>query len=193
MDEFSDDLRFSVEVDTAAAQRALADMSRLGQSFAQHMSRAFVDVAVKGQSLEDRLRRLALSLSDLALKAAFRPLENAIGSVFGQLLAGAAPFAMGGVPGRPGVTAFASGGVVSSPVAFSFGRGELGIAGERGAEAILPLRRGSDGRLGVAAGSGAGTVVNVSISTPDVEGFRRSEGQLTALLSRAVARGRRNL
>ena len=65
--------------------------------------------------------------------------------------------------------------------------------GERGAEAIMPLARGPDGRLGVAAsggGSGA-THVNVNITTPDVAGFQRSQVQIAGALARAVARGRR--
>jgi len=63
--------------------------------------------------------------------------------------------------------------------------------GEAGPEAILPLSRGPDGRLGVAAarGGGGAPVVNVTITTPDVEGFRRSRGQVAAELARAVRRG----
>jgi phage-related minor tail protein len=66
--------------------------------------------------------------------------------------------------------------------------------GEGGPEAILPLSRGSDGRLGVQAPSGGGNVTHVTfnISTPDADSFRRSQGQIAAQLSRAVAAGSRN-
>jgi phage-related minor tail protein len=92
------------------------------------------------------------------------------------------------------VTPFASGGVISTPHFFPMGRG-LGLAGERGAEAILPLARGPDGRLGVASNAGRGGPVSISmtIQTPDAESFRRSEAQVTASLARAVARGQRSL
>ncbi len=50
-----------------------------------------------------------------------------------------------------GVQPFASGGVVDSPVFFGYGRGQMGMAGEAGAEAILPLKRTSSGDLGVQA------------------------------------------
>ena len=95
---------------------------------------------------------------------------------------------MGSVP----VTPFADGGVVARPTFFGSGGG-LGLMGERGAEAIMPLARGPDGRLGVAAsgGQGAATHVNVTISTPDVAGFQRSQVQIAGALARAVARGRR--
>ena len=89
---------------------------------------------------------------------------------------------------------FADGGIVASPTYFGAGS-SLGLMGERGAEAIMPLARGPNGQLGVVANGAAGraTHVTVNIQTPDVEGFRRSETQVAAALARAVARGRRGL
>lgn len=66
--------------------------------------------------------------------------------------------------------------------------------GERGAEAIMPLARGPDGRLGVAMqGRQNPVAVTVNIVAQDIDGFRRSEAQITGALARAVARGHRNL
>jgi hypothetical protein len=48
-----------------------------------------------------------------------------------------------------GVQKFAYGGVVSSPTNFGMSGGRLGLMGEAGPEAILPLHRGPDGKLGV--------------------------------------------
>jgi phage-related minor tail protein len=94
----------------------------------------------------------------------------------------------------PGATPFASGGVVAAPTYFPLGR-SLGLMGEAGAEAILPLKRGADGRLGVAAGEGGGTAVNVvfNVTATDAASFRKSEAQVTGMLARAVARGARSL
>ena len=67
--------------------------------------------------------------------------------------------------------------------------------GEAGPEAIMPLRRGADGRLGVSVeGSGVARAVSVQIhvSTPDVAGFRRSQSQIAAEMGRALSRGARN-
>lgn len=51
-----------------------------------------------------------------------------------------------------GVQAFASGGVFNSTTPFAFGNGRLGVMGEAGPEAVMPLKRGRDGKLGVAGG-----------------------------------------
>lgn len=67
-------------------------------------------------------------------------------------------FAKGGAFSGGQVVPFASGGVVSSPTMFPMRGGAMGLMGEAGPEAIMPLKRGSDGRLGVEGGGG--TVVN---------------------------------
>ena len=58
--------------------------------------------------------------------------------------------AKGNVYGSNGIVPFAYGGVVNSPTLFPFKNG-TGLMGEAGPEAIMPLKRGSDGRLGVEA------------------------------------------
>ena len=73
-------------------------------------------------------------------------------------------------------------------------RGATGLMGEAGPEAIMPLSRGGDGRLGVRAEIGARPMhVTINISTPDVQGFQRSQSQIAAEMSRLMARGRRNM
>ncbi len=127
-------------------------------------------------------------------------LFKGFGSLFGG--SGARPtrssgptgFAMGGVFSRGMVMPFAQGGVVGAPSYFPLGRG-LGVMGEKGAEAVMPLARGPDGRLGVRSGGGGKRPmsVTVNVSTPDADSFRRSEAQVSAALSRAVARGQRGM
>jgi len=64
--------------------------------------------------------------------------------------------------------------------------------GEAGPEAIIPLARGRDGKLGVRS-QGGGVNVIVNISTPDAQSFRQSQSQVAAMMARAVSRGQRNL
>lgn len=183
----------AINADTTELQQELAKASVYGRQFGRSLTSAFEGIALRGKSLGEVLRSLALSLSRMALQAAFKPLERGIGNLFSGLFGGAFGFAKGGVLARGAPVPFASGGVIASPIAFPLTGGRVGIAGERGAEAILPLARGADGRLGVRAEGGAGISVTFNVSTPDADSFSRSETQIAAMLARAVAQGQRNL
>jgi phage-related minor tail protein len=186
-------LSVRIGADTSDARQKLRDLERLGDSFGRSMNRAFERAIFTGDSFGDTLRKLALDLSRLALRSALDPLTGAIGGGLSSLLGGITPFANGGVVGAPMPKPFAQGGVIASPVTFPLGSGRNGLAGEAGPEAILPLARGADGRLGVRSGSDGNVTVTMNISTPDAEGFRRSETQIGAMLTRAVSRGQRNI
>ena len=189
-DDLAPTLTVTIDADTAPLQAQLTDLTKLGSKFGSALSASFVDLALKGKSFGDVLRSLALKLSEIALKAAFRPLTNALGNALAGAFTG---FARGGVIRQGMPVPFADGGVIASPIAFPLAGNRVGLAGERGPEAILPLARGSDGRLGVRADAGGGIHVTFNVTTPDAESFRRSETQLAALLARAVSHGHRNL
>ena len=74
-----------------------------------------------------------------------------------------------------GVQLFADGAaftnsIVSKPTAFGMANGKTGIAGEAGPEAIVPLARDSQGRLGVRGGSGNSSTIQVSVTVEASEG-----------------------
>ncbi|MGD9866725.1 MAG: phage tail tape measure protein [Hyphomicrobiales bacterium] len=194
MFERADGLKLTIDADTAPLRRELAEAGRLGNSFGSTLTRAFEGAAVRGQKLSDVVRSIAMSLSRTALSAALRPVGNAIAGGLSGAISNALGFARGGVL-RNGMTVpFAQGGVIASPVAFPLSNGRLGLAGEAGPEAILPLARGSDGRLGVRSQQPGGAVsITFNVTTPDAESFRRSESQLAAMLARMASRGERNL
>lgn len=164
----------------------LSDLDHLAESVGSRMVTAFASAAMQGKNLSDVLKGLALSLARMALSAALKPLSAMLGGLSGGLLKNADGNAVAG--GR--VIPFAEGGIVNSPTLFAM-RGGAGLMGEAGPEAIMPLARGPDGKLGV-RGSG-GTNVTVNIATPDAASFQRSQSQVSALIARAVARGQRNL
>jgi phage-related minor tail protein len=182
----------AIDADTTLLEDQLRSAASLGRQFSTALIGAFEGVAMKGKSLGDVLRSLTLRLSDIVLKAAFRPLEQGFGNLVSGLLSGGLGFAKGGVLDRRMPVPFAEGGVISSPIAFPLGGSQIGLAGERGAEAIMPLARGPDGRLGVVARGGA-INVTFNVATPDADSFRRSETQVAAMLARAVSLGQRNL
>lgn len=178
---------------TRALRSEIDAADKAGRRFSSSLLSAFEGLAFKGKSLGDVFKSLALNLSHVVLKAAFAPLEKGFSTLLSGALKGGFGFASGGVFQRGGVVPFASGGVIASPITFPLAGGMTGLAGERGAEAILPLSRGSDGRLGVAAQGRAGPSITINIETPDAESFRKSETQVAAMIARAAALGRRNL
>lgn len=177
-----------LEADTQPFADALSNLEKLAASFGNQLTGALQQATVSGKSLDDILRRIGINLAGMALSQGLKPLGDLTSKLFSGLLGGITPFAKGGV------VPFASGGVVAAPTYFPLGR-SMGLMGEAGAEAILPLQRGADGRLGVAAGGGGGVGVNVvfNVTATDAASFRKSEAQITGMLARAVARGSRTL
>jgi phage-related minor tail protein len=177
---------------TQTTEKVRAGTNALGVSamqFARAMSKAFGDAVAGGKQFDDVLKNLALRLSNMAVANAFKPIaRDILGSANGVL---------GGIFGGSGggdmmtVTPFASGGVIGAPAYFPLAAGGFGLAGEAGPEAIVPLSRGSDGRLGVSMAGAAAPTINVQIATPDAASFRRSEAYVTGQIARAVARGQR--
>lgn len=172
-------LRDGVDAALASTRQLNAELaggSRLGQQFARTLGTAFIGVALQGKSLGDVLRGLALSLSRLALGAAFKPLEGAIGNAFGSLVAAPPLFSAAGSVAAPAslksVAGLASAAAIAKPAA---GSGAHGAASP-----------------GPPAASGAPSIV-LHVTTPDADSFRRSETQLAAMLARVVGQGQRNL
>ena len=94
--------------------------------------------------------------------------------------------ATGNAYGKNGIVPFYKGGIVNSPTLFPFAKG-TGLMGEAGPEAIIPLQRGKNGKLGVAGGGGT-TTVNVSVDAKGtkVEGDGKQMAQLGKMLGSAI-------
>ena len=169
-----------------------SEAESLASTFAGSLRTAFNRLVFDGAKASDVLRGLARDISSSVLNSALRPVQSAVGQGVSSLFSGFfGGFANGGAFSAGQVRAFAGGGVVDGPTMFPM-RGGVGLMGEAGPEAIMPLSRGPDGRLGVRAGGGGGSVVNVNIQTPDVPGFQRSRSQVAAQIAKAVRRGPRN-
>lgn len=172
------------------------EVGMLATGFSGGLRRAFDGVVFDGLKLSDALKDVAQSMADTMFSTAIKPVQNAVGGLLANsvnsLLSNTMPFAKGGAFSKGQVMPFAKGGVVTQPTNFGMRNG-TGLMGEAGPEAIMPLTRGADGRLGVqAAGGGRPVTVVMNISTPDVQGFQRSQSQIAAQAMRALARGQRN-
>ena len=194
---------------------------RFESAMGRGVRQAIDGVVLDGMKLSDALHTVAQSMIDASWRAAVKPVADHVGGLItrgvGAVFGGAAPFASGGTFAHGRVRPFANGGVVSQGVAsggaftrgrvmpFATGgivtqpttfpmRGGTGLMGEAGPEAIMPLTRTPDGKLGVRAEGGTAPALNVTInvSTPDVQSFRRSQSQIAAQMGRALARGGRN-
>lgn len=161
------------------------------------LRKAFDGLVFDGMKLSDALKTVAQTMISSVYNVAMRPVQQAAGGYIAEgmnaLLSGLLPFEKGSSFAQGRVMPFAKGGVVTAPTSFPM-RGGLGLMGEAGPEAIMPLMRGADGRLGVQSGGGGGRPVNIvmNIQTPDVQGFQRSQSQIAAQAARALARGQRN-
>ena len=187
----------SFALDSERALKSVSDelrrATRDGRDFGDALASAFEGAALKGKSLSDVLKKLALDLSRMALEQATQAISGAVSSGIGNLIGGLVASADGNAFADGRVLPFAKGGVIASPMLFPL-RGGTGLAGEAGAEAILPLRRGADGRLGVASEGGAASMnITFNVTAADAASFRRSESQIAAMLARVGARGQRNL
>jgi phage-related minor tail protein len=190
---FDGELR-QMQTSMATTQQSVGQLS---SGISRGLRGAFDGLVFDGLKLSDALKNVANSIVNTTYSAAIKPVTNHFGGLLAQgiegFIGGALPFAKGGSFSQGRVMPFAKGGVVTSPTHFPM-RGATGLMGEAGPEAIMPLTRGADGRLGVQAAGGGGRPVNVTlnISTPDAQSFQRSQSQIAAQMQRALGRGQRN-
>lgn len=171
------------------------DVATLEKGMSRGLRKAFDGLVFDGLSLSDALDTVANSMISATYNAAIKPVTDQAGGLLaagiGGLVEGILPFANGAPFSQGRVMPFASGGVVSAATPFGM-RGGMGVMGEAGPEAIMPLARGPDGKLGVRGGGGGTTSVVMNITTPDVQGFARSQTQIAARMSRALGQANRN-
>lgn len=163
-------------------QRASAASRDVGRVLSGH----FEEAIVEGKELRDVVRGLAQDLLQVAVRRAGRqPLQEGLSGLMDSMLGGLfGGRLLGGLFGRQ------AGGSVNP--------GQAYLVGEHGPEIVVPklpsrvvpqtFHARRDG--GAAA---APVQISFQVSTPDVEGFRRSESQITAMLARSLSRGNRNL
>ena len=180
-----------------AATDLKENISNLAVQGIDKLGDAFADFVVTGKA---SFRELAASiLADLGRMIAKALFFKAISKIpfFGNLLGSekgnvfekgkVVPSATGNVFAKNKIVPYAKGGIVDKPTIFPMAKG-MGIMGEAGAEGVLPLKRGKDGKLGVISqGGGVNNVtVNVDASGSSVEGDSGQAEQLGRAISEAI-------
>jgi hypothetical protein len=172
-------------------QKSLAE--ELGLTFTS----AFEDAIAGGKGFSDVLKGLESDILRLLTRMAVtEPLGNSVKGIdWGGIVksvagwfGGATANANGNVYSSPSLSAY-SGGVYSTPKFFAFANG-AGVFGEAGPEAIMPLKRGKDGKLGVTTeGMGGGVTVNV-INNTDAQARteKRSDGRGGSIIDVVIER-----
>lgn len=145
------------------------------------------------KTFSEGLRDLSASLAESIIQDLIKimiqgQITNAITGLFGGFGGAAASAgssvpvtanAKGGTYNSPGLSQY-SNQVVSSPTVFAFAKGgapNVGLMGEAGDEAIMPLKRGPDGNLGIRAyGGGSQSSAPVVYITIDGDGNQKTQG-----------------
>jgi lambda family phage tail tape measure protein len=167
---------------TKSAQEVFAD-------FLNTIANALMQTAAKmiAQYIAIGIARMFAGIGTSGGFAPSGPLA-AVGNVNTDVSGFFAPSAKGNAFGANGIIPFAKGGIVNSPTLFPFAKG-TGLMGEAGPEAIMPLQRGANGKLGVLASGGGGdinVVVNVDAKGSSVEGNEQEGQQLGRVIAAAI-------
>jgi DNA repair exonuclease SbcCD ATPase subunit len=144
--------------------KRLADIQSIADTMSQSMGDAFASMVDGtksfGKAIRDMAREVIKQLWDIfviqRLIGSFDTTSNTGTGImkFFSFLTNA----NGNAFSNGKVTAFADGGVVNSPTFFPMANG-MGLMGEAGPEAVMPLKRGKNGKLGVQVEGGQGNVV----------------------------------
>ncbi|MFD0915862.1 phage tail tape measure protein [Pseudahrensia aquimaris] len=168
-----------LEADFSGFQSAMGELENSSKRFASAFSSSFRTAIRTGQSFDDTLKSLALRLSDIALQTGVKPLENAVSG----LLQTAVSSLTNSVVGGGGAGGFDVGGAIASV----FGATQTANV----ARTALPTFAGPTSVKSVQPTSSPAPNVTFNISTPDVQGFQKSQTQISTLLARTVSRSRR--
>jgi tape measure domain-containing protein len=182
---------------TKPANMVIGLARQIGSSF----SEAFVKVLDGTASAQEALAGLFKNIGDYLIQYGAQMMALAIMKGILGLFGNGAAFDGGGITKNAkgnafngsGIAKFATGGIVNGPTLFPFADGgamQMGLMGEAGPEAIMPLQRGADGSLGVRAamgGNGMGgsssPILNMNFETSTINGVEYvSRDQLEAAM-----------
>ena len=134
-----------------------ADLWRdVGRAIKESAGDAIGNLLTDIQNGNDALRNMARFLQGILNQAAGNYIEKALfQSAKGNVFSGG------------DVVPFARGGIVGGPTVFPMSGGRTGLMGEAGPEAVVPLRRGPNGSLGIESSGSRSTTVHLQVVSLD--------------------------
>lgn len=131
----------------------------VADTIANSMGDALTSIVDGTKSVSDAFKDMARAIiAELYQIFVVKQITGMISSAIAPHVPGV-QMAKGGVVSNGQLVPYASGGVVSAPTMFPMSGGKTGLMGEAGPEAIMPLKRGKNGKLGVQADGGSGDVI----------------------------------
>jgi len=198
LDKYADSVR---DVNSQIANSFVNTFKKLEDSLVEFVQTGTLNFRKLAQSIINDITRIFIRSQIIA------PLTGGLGNIFGggkqkivketlispgvlgalEIEAGRNRNALGNVIANNKIVPYAKGGLISRPTMFPLADGAA-LAGEAGVEAIMPLRRGRNGRLGVEASGGMSNniVVNVDASGSSVDGDEESGKALGQAIAAAV-------
>jgi phage-related minor tail protein len=167
----------------ALTQFSIQAARNMQDSFANFLFDPFnTDMGGLLDNFTTALRKMAAEAASAAIFDSLMSKKSGGGGGLDSLVSGAASLfsafaAKGHAFNHGNIVAFAGGGVVTSPHTFPMAGGRTGLMGEAGPEAIMPLARGSDGKLGIKTRGGQGHTIIVNVNGGSAPDVRRAAGQ----------------
>lgn len=156
-----------------ALEEAQAQQQSMADTLQSSMSDAFMSMVDGTKSFKDAMKDMARSVIKqlydiLVVQRLVGSFDSKAGTGSGLvgMIMGAFQANGGAWQGGSQIKAYADGGVVGGPTTFPMAGGKTGLMGEAGPEAIMPLKRGANGKLGVQmeGGGGQNVVINQSFN-----------------------------
>lgn len=161
------------EIDKLKEQRET--VQGLADTMESSLAEGFMSIVDGTKSVKDAFKDMARSiLSELFRVLVVQQLVGSfdtgtgkgsgiVGAVVGAFSGFGSKSANGNIFSNGSVVPFATGGVVNGPTAFPMSGGKTGLMGEAGPEAIMPLKRSKDGKLGVESSGGQSVEVRQNL------------------------------
>ena len=141
-------------------QRIKDRNDEIAQSIGESFGSAMTSIVDGTKSVKDAFKDMANEIiKELYRIFVVKQITGMIANVISPGAGDSYMLARGGVLNNGQVVPYANGGVVGSPTTFPMAGGRTGLMGEAGPEAIMPLKRGKNGKLGVQAEGGSGDVI----------------------------------